>query len=146
MASPRDECRSISAVERGALTRKAGTASVSGTRSDDNFPLAAARPGPNSNRDVALLAFPVTGQARRWHGPHAFPQYNDCGEFERAFAWVHRPAFLSANTVRRQERLQNSCYRPFLCAAAPPASIVSALLRHCYGHLRAYLREGCRHS
>ena len=39
MASPRDECRSISAVERGALTRKAGTASVSGTRSDDNFPL-----------------------------------------------------------------------------------------------------------
>jgi hypothetical protein len=59
------------------------------------------RAGPSSNRDGALLAFPVTGQAQRWHGTHAFRQCNDCGEFDRAFAWVHRPAFLSANTVRR---------------------------------------------
>ena len=29
-------------------------------------------------------------------GPHTFRQCNDCGEFDRAFAWVHRPAFLSA--------------------------------------------------
>ena len=54
------------------------------TRSDDKFPLAATRPGPKSNRDVAVRNLFLSRARRRASWPRTHSCNTITAEFERA--------------------------------------------------------------